>query len=112
MHAEPQPFTTELRTHPVASPLARSRRRGDLVANRKHESVPLEYLDQQVLQLLDGTRDLPQLVDSLVAAAIQGRLTVRENQQPITNPEHLKQALNGILPQSLVRLAGRALLIG
>ncbi len=113
LHGEPQPFTTDVTARPAASPLARwQAQRGAMVTNRKHESVQLDYFDQQILQLLDGARDGSQLVEHLAAAAQAGRLLVLENQQPIQDPQRMRQALSGILPSSLARLARLAFLVG
>jgi methyltransferase-like protein len=89
-------FITEVRPRPVASPLARwQAAAGRVIHNRRHRTARgLTDLDRSLLQLLDGTRDLP----SLRAA--------------ITPPESDPSSADQTLRDCLYRIAGNAVLIG
>ncbi len=112
LHSQPQSFTTEVSARPLASPVARwQARREDIITNRSFEAVRLELLDREVIGLLDGTRETPQIVEELAARARSGRLMVSEQSQRIEDDERMVAAINFIVPQSLERLARHAFLI-
>jgi hypothetical protein len=81
-----------------------------VATNRKHLRVRLEHFDRHVLQLLDGTRSVSQLVEELSAAIGRGQMSAVENGNPV--PAHrLAQFLGNALDESLKRLADNALLV-
>jgi len=60
------PFVREIAERPRASPLARRQAvAGPVVTNLRHESVPLNAWQRQVLCLLDGSRNRAELLDRL-----------------------------------------------
>jgi methyltransferase-like protein len=111
LHAAPHAFAPHPSERPAASALARRQAgRRPVVTNRRHEAVQLDAFDRHVLQLLDGTRSVAQLVEHLAASAAAGQMMAVENNQPVP-PERLRQFLNNSLRQSLNRLAENAFLV-
>jgi methyltransferase-like protein len=112
LHFQPQSFVTTVSERPAASPLARwQAARGEVITNRRHAPVRLDQFDRQVLQLLDGARDLSQLVDQLAEWASQGRMSVMEGQQIVHSPQRVRQLIELALPQALARLCENAFLV-
>lgn len=113
LDSRPQSFTTHVTSHPIASPLARWQlEHGDVATNCQHRSVRLEHLDRFLLRLLDGTRDGSQLLEHLAAWTSEGRMTIMEGQLPVKSLERARQIIEIVLPQSLMRLAQNAFLVG
>jgi SAM-dependent methyltransferase len=111
VHGAPQPFVGEASQQPQSSPLARwQAARGELVTNRKHLRVRLDPFDRYVLQLANGTRSVPQLVEELSTAIVQRHMAALENGKPVP-PERLQPFLSNTLGESLKRLVDNALLI-
>ena len=109
---QPQSFTTKLERHPLASPLARWQAvHGGTPTNRNHRAVRLEYFEQQVLRLLDGTRDVPQLLEELSGWMLGGRITIWEAGQIVQTRERARQIIEAQLPNSLALLARHAFLV-
>jgi len=112
LHSEPPSFTARVSSHPTAGALARSQAvRDEVVTNRKHEAVRLEPLDRQVLQRLDGSRDVAGLVDSLCAAATQGQFVVYEQQKLLHDAQQARRVLTELVPATLAHLARSAFLV-
>jgi SAM-dependent methyltransferase/methyltransferase-like protein len=112
LHSERPSYTPRASDKPAASPLVRwQARRGEVVANRRHEPVRLEMFERCLIDLLDGTRDQAALTELLAAAASQGQLIVTEHQQPVRSHEDTRRALGIALPEALTRLARSALLV-
>jgi len=111
-HAELAPFTTQVEECPRTSRLARwQAAQGDIATNRKHEAVRLDHLDRHVLQLLDGKHDAKKVIDQLVAWTGTERLSVWDQQQRVQDPERIRALFQGMLPESLGRLAQSAFLM-
>ncbi|MEX0677628.1 MAG: class I SAM-dependent methyltransferase [Pirellulales bacterium] len=112
LHSDRPSFLPRASDAPVAGPLVRVQaRRGEVVANRRHEAVRLEMFDRNLIELLDGTRDLPKLADELAVAASEGRLTVSKDLERLQNYDDAKHAIGIALPEALNRLARLALLV-
>lgn len=112
LHSQGPSFSPRASGAPVAAPLVRVQaRRGEVVANRRHELVRLEAFDRSLIELLDGSSDVSQLTEQLVVAASAGRLTVTEHQQRLQTYDDAKRAIGIALPETLTRLARTALLV-
>lgn len=112
VHSRASTFTNKISERPTASALARwQSEHGEVVTNRRLESVRLEHLDRNVLQLLDGTRAHQEIVEALVAWTTEGRIAIYENGRPLADLVRIQQILDEYLLPSLERLAGTALLI-
>ena len=63
MTTHPFPCTTRVNARPFASPLVRYQCQAGLVTNAVHQPVRLERaFERQLLALLDGSRDVPELI--------------------------------------------------
>ncbi len=82
------------------------------VPNRRHEMVPLSRMDQTLLTLLDGTRDLPALVEAMVEATLAGRLTVKVEGVATNDVEVIREAMATAVPDRLDRFKRTSLLVG
>lgn len=89
--------------HAAASPLVRYQaREGGEVANRRHEHLPLMPIDRRVLPLLDGSRDIAQLLEELLTQHQAGDLRVTdEHDSPIDDLAAVAQILNQLVPQRI-----------
>lgn len=83
-----------------------------MAANRRHEVIRLTELDRRLIPLLDGTRDRPALVKELTDIAMTGGLTVRRDNNPITDRVGVHEALTSIIDEALTKIAGMAVLVG
>ncbi len=71
LYAFAPPLTTRIADRPVASAVARYQARQSVrVSNLRHERITLDPLSRALLPLLDGTRDLPALVEALTGQGI------------------------------------------
>jgi SAM-dependent methyltransferase/methyltransferase-like protein len=111
VHAATQSFVARPSERPAAAALARwQAARQETVTNRKHEGVPLAAFDRHVLEQLDGTRSVQDLIAQLAAAARSGRIGLVEDGQPVP-PERAEPFISQQLQASLTRLAESALLV-
>lgn len=82
------------------------------VPNRRHEMVPLTRIDQALLALMDGTRDLPGLVEAMVEATLAGRLTVKVEGTATSDVEVIREAMATAVPDRIERFKRTSLLVG
>ncbi|HMV69358.1 MAG TPA: class I SAM-dependent methyltransferase [Myxococcota bacterium] len=82
------------------------------VPNVRHEAVPLVRMDQVLLVALDGTRTVAELEDELVAAGLDGRLTIKVAGEESRDPGVIREAIRAALPDRLQRLLRTSLLVG
>jgi len=66
---------------------------GRSVTNLRHVSVKVDAFSRHVLALLDGTRNLSQVVDGMAEKVKLGLFNVQENGQPIPDESRLKAIL-------------------
>jgi methyltransferase-like protein/cyclopropane fatty-acyl-phospholipid synthase-like methyltransferase len=106
------PIATEPGERPRADALARrnATRAARVISLRNHIAV-LEEIDRLVVPLLDGSRDQAAVVDELAGAVAAGKLNLKSDGKPITEPAAVREALVPIVKSSLQRLADQALLI-
>jgi methyltransferase-like protein/cyclopropane fatty-acyl-phospholipid synthase-like methyltransferase len=114
VHIDPPEFTTEVSRRPVASAWVRFQAREEgKVTNMRHERVEIDALNQYLLPFLDGSRDMEDLIDVLLAGPVAGgKLVVEQDNQPVTNPAEARQILAAELQSNLEWLARAALLVG
>ncbi|HEX3724669.1 MAG TPA: class I SAM-dependent methyltransferase [Pirellulales bacterium] len=107
-------FVTVPGERPRAAALARWQARGTSpVTNRRHETVQLDEVSQNLLVHLDGQRNRAELVELLVQASEQGQLSILAGGVPLGQDQVATNELwMQVLDQILIRLASRALLIG
>lgn len=111
LHSEREPFAPSPGDRPHASQLARQEAiRSDVVASRRHVPVRLDTFDRYVLAQLDGTREVPELVDLLLSAAAQGQIALVEEGQAVP-ADRARAFVKQELTAALARLAEHTLLI-
>jgi methyltransferase-like protein/SAM-dependent methyltransferase len=109
LHSEPDCFVTAVSTCPRAGGVARQQAAGgNVVTNRRHESVKIDDLGRHVLQSLDGARDREALLERLQTLVDDGVLVIRQDAQ---SPANTRLRLADALDRSLRALADRALLV-
>jgi methyltransferase-like protein/2-polyprenyl-3-methyl-5-hydroxy-6-metoxy-1,4-benzoquinol methylase len=110
--SEPE-LVTELSSHPKVSELVQHQARtGQRITNQLHESVDADIFVRNVLVLLDGTRDVQQIVSELEKVTKNGALNVQKDGRQLTEGPELNQALTTVTEESLARVAKSALLVG
>jgi methyltransferase-like protein/SAM-dependent methyltransferase len=110
----PAPYSTAVGKAPVATPFARLQAsRGYKVTNLRGESVSLDEMHRQTLKHLDGSRNLTQLADALLAAVKQGALVLQResDKSAVTDEKEMRQLLGPALEKVLANLAKKALLL-
>ena len=111
MHTFDPPIATVPGERPRAGALARhNAAKGERVISLRCHIAVLEEIDRLVLPLLDGSRDQAALVDELAGAVVAGKLILKSDGEPITDPAAVREALVSIVPASLQRIADQALL--
>jgi methyltransferase-like protein len=79
----------------------------------RHERVEIDALNQYLLPFLDGSRDMEDLIEVLLAGPVAGgKLVVEQDNQPVTDPAEARQILAAELQSNLEWLARAALLVG
>ncbi len=112
MHTFDPPIATEPGERPRADALARrNAAKAALVISLRNHIAVLEEIDRLVLPLLDGSRDQAAVVDELAGAVAAGKLNLKSDGKPITEPAAVREALVSIVKSSLQRIADQALLI-
>ncbi len=113
-YSEPPTLCAAISDRPVADPLARlwiaeGRRH---VTSRLHISMELPDVARWLIVRLDGTRDLPSLLEELVAGAVRGAPALERDGQPVTDPDVARVLLEPALDGGLERLQYWGLLVG
>jgi methyltransferase-like protein len=114
LHVYPPRFVLQPGECPIASPLARIQsREGGRVTTLYHRNITIDDpLGRHFLQLLDGTRDRAALLDDLTTFVVSGGASTPQNDQPIEDPQAVRQRLAAGLEQKLAELARLALFVG
>ena len=106
-------FTTDVSKAPLTTPLARLQAaRGYKVTNLRGENVTLDEIHRQTLAQLDGSHDIAQITDALIASLRRGEMVLhRDNDQSvITDEAEMRGILRSALNKVLQNLARKALL--
>ncbi|HEV2319441.1 MAG TPA: methyltransferase regulatory domain-containing protein [Verrucomicrobiae bacterium] len=114
LHSYPSTFVTEISARPVASPQARLQtRQGRIVSSLRHLPLKIEdALGRELLQLLDGTRDRPALLEELGRGVKAGSTPIYSNGKAVTEPQRAVEILAEQLHPTLESLARLGLLVG
>jgi len=112
LNLQPPRFVMEVSERPLASPLARLQaQNSDRVTNLRHHIVPLNDLDRQVLQYLDGGHDRRSMLERL-ADTISGEvLATQADGQLLPDAPQARADPAESLEPCLRRLAANALLM-
>jgi len=110
----PIPFTTAVGSAPATTAFARLQAsQGYKVTNLRAESITLDEIHRQTLKQLDGSRNLAQLADALLAEVKQGTLVLQRDSDKslVTDEKEMRQLLGPALEKVLANLAKKALLL-
>ena len=112
LHLHPPEFVTLPSERPFASPLARLQaRNGRNIINLRHHNIKVEdMLGRELLQLLDGSRDRPALVESLNELIATGKATLPENSMIPNGAPGTRDIIAANLEENLISLGRLALL--
>jgi SAM-dependent methyltransferase len=99
---------------PTASPLALIQLEDGAkrVTSLRHRVTSLTDFERLVLRQCDGRRERPEVLDHLVAAALDGTFPLNQNGQPITDVFQVRAILDRSLDPALQRLRDAALMVG
>jgi methyltransferase-like protein/cyclopropane fatty-acyl-phospholipid synthase-like methyltransferase len=84
---------------------------GRLATTRRHEVARLSAFETQLLPLLDGTRDRPELERCLTACVTEGRLRLSQNGRPVAGRSETESAVAAEFQGALQNIANQALLV-
>jgi methyltransferase-like protein/SAM-dependent methyltransferase len=107
-------FARQPSVRPVASPLARWQvlHGRNTVTNLFHSSIDIaEPVGRQLIRLLDGSRDRPQLQRDLVEAIEAGTVPLEEHGEAVRDPRRIRELIARDLETSLSSLAKLGLLV-
>lgn len=87
----------------------------EVITNLYHERVRLDNFNHFLIRLLDGSRQLPQLVEIFLEGPIaDGFLKIKEKEEDdsvISDPDRLRELLSETIHNNLVGFSRSALLI-
>lgn len=112
--SEPAGCSLELGPLPKASLLARGDARAGLpgTTNLRHEYVTLDPSAAAALPHLDGARSQADLVNLMVASALEGQISYAREGQPVSGEADLRAVAAEHLPEMLAGIARAGLLEG
>lgn len=112
LHIHPPQFVTLPSERPVSSPLARVQaQNGSNIINLRHHNIKVEdTLGRELLQLLDGSRDRPALVESLIELIASGKASLPENSMLPNGATGTRDIIKANLEENLIALGRLALL--
>jgi methyltransferase-like protein/cyclopropane fatty-acyl-phospholipid synthase-like methyltransferase len=114
LHVTPPRVANKVSERPECSPLARFQlRKTEVATSQLHKRVRFEDpLSRDVAQLLDGTRDLEGITQTVVESIRKGQAEVRENKTVVTEPDRIAKLIGQQVREVLTALAREGLLIG
>jgi hypothetical protein len=100
LHIWAPSFVADVSERPIASPVARHQnRRTKRITTLRHTGLELnDALSRNLLELLDGTRDLATLVEALAAIVQAGKATLEADGEPVTDPAKIREMIAKELP--------------
>jgi methyltransferase-like protein len=107
------PFVREPGERPNVSPLARRQAAdgANWVTNLRHEAVAINNVDRLLLPYLDGTRDRAALMDVVADLARSGDYVVKQQGQPVTDPDQVRTLAAPVVADRLTLLGSNALFV-
>jgi methyltransferase-like protein/trans-aconitate methyltransferase len=114
LHVWTPHFVTNVSERPIASPVARHQsRRTKRITTLRHTGLEVnDALSRNLLELLDGRRDLEALVEAMAAVVQAGKATLEANGEPVTDLTKIREIIAAELPSALNGLARAAVLVG
>jgi methyltransferase-like protein len=112
IHAIKPRFTAEISDQPRSTPVARLQAEaGYHATNRRHEIVNLDEAARQILQRLDGTKDLGILMKVLRKLVTDKKLVLEQDGSPVETATVTDKMLKNVLEDTLRQLATAAMLV-
>ncbi len=106
LRTEPPPLVTHLSIRPRAPRVARVQAlRHSFATSGRHLRLDLDTVAREVVIVADGTRDETEMLEHLVALAEGGRINLRDDAGPLTDPPRIREALRSALNHTLTQLA-------
>lgn len=94
IHAEPVGPTGGASDKPLASLLTRHQATvSDRVTNWVHAAVAMDLVPRHVIAACDGTRTIEEILQVLLTAIADGKLTISDGNQPVTDRRLLEETL-------------------
>jgi methyltransferase-like protein len=88
-------------------------RKTEVATSQLHKRVRFEDpLSRDVAQLLDGTRDLEGITQTVLESIRTGQAEVRENKMVVTEPDRIAKLIEQQVREVLRALAREGLLVG
>jgi hypothetical protein len=110
---EPPTFVVEVSDRPVVNPYARLlAREGRPLANGFQYPVAVDYIQNELVPLLDGSRDRSELLRDWAVAVTQKGVTIEAEDDVQVTTEDIIASLEQRLDDDLQALASAALLVG
>ncbi len=106
-------FADTVSAHPLASAWARMQAEWDAsVTTLRHERHVLAPHERILLPLLDGRRDVPALIEALLAGPVaSGELVLKYQDRPVSDPAELRGLLQDGVEKALAAFAAAPLLL-
>ena len=109
---EPRRFLRTIPARPVSMRWARVlSQEQEMVPNLRHQMVRLSRPQRTLIRLLDGTRDVEQLVAEMVRAALAGDIEVTRDGEMLTGEDELREIFSLAVPNGLADLHRTGLLL-
>jgi methyltransferase-like protein len=110
--AAPMPCVYVVSEKPAVSELVRYQaKQKDIVFNLRHESIQLAPFERLFVQELDGTRDIPALVNAMARHFEAKTLNMGDMGRVISNVAEIKQRLASIIEEKLQACCVMGLLV-
>jgi methyltransferase-like protein/2-polyprenyl-3-methyl-5-hydroxy-6-metoxy-1,4-benzoquinol methylase len=110
----PRAIVNQISNHPMSSMLARFQlKEGDLATSQLHKLVRLEDpLTRQMVQLLDGSRDLESIASELLELIRSGQIDIHQKGERMSDPQSIATFVTHRVPEVLQALLREGLIIG
>lgn len=115
LHIDCPAFVDTVSKKPVGYPLARLQAQAAncvRFTNVLHAMVPADRLGALIMRELDGSRTCDDIVNSLIAQAISGSITLNDRDgRPIKDETRIRDKMDESVPEILGKMAQHALLV-
>lgn len=87
-------------------------RKGLPIANQRHEHIVLNKIGNELIRVLDGSRDQKALRQHLKKSIEKGVLVLKQDDKSLNSPNEMEHILDQAMQQTLKRLKEAALIMG
>ncbi|GJL84357.1 MAG: hypothetical protein DHS20C02_01320 [Micavibrio sp.] len=111
----PSAHTLEISKKPQAHPLAVYQSQlanCTYVTNISYSTAKPSALEMELLRHLDGTNTLTELTKKMMESIKSGKITINQNNTPVTDEKKQKELLEDIVPKALKNIAKMNLMVG